>query len=206
MPTCAEEGVLGVVPGIVGLHQATETIKLLTGVGTSLAGTLLMLDLLANETQYIGVRRRETCVACGSGRPPLSSSSHNDTDGDASSPTPRLMTDQPSSFTPGVLQMSPQTLATRMSDATPPVILDVREAWEYDIVHLTPSVLIPLSELQARASSLQKDAEYVVLCHHGMRSEMAAEWLRAQGFARVANLDGGIDRYSAVIDSALARY
>ena len=82
----------------------------------------------------------------------------------------------------------------------------MREQWEYETVHLEGSVLLPLSELTHRSTTLDKNAEYVALCHHGMRSEMAASWLRNQGFARVINLVGGIDAYSVDVDPSLARY
>ena len=107
---------------------------------------------------------------------------------------------------PNHQEISPIDLAARLARGDALTILDVREQWEYEIVHLEGSVLLPLSELTHGSASLDKDAEYIALCHHGMRSEMAASWLRNQGFTRVINLDGGIDAYSVEVDPSLARY
>jgi sulfur-carrier protein adenylyltransferase/sulfurtransferase len=187
VPTCAEEGVLGVVPGIIGLLQATEVIKLLTGIGTPLVGQLLLLDLLEHETQRIGVPKRPDCQACGStARAPAA----------ASRPAPAMP----------VEHLSARDIAARLASDAPPLILDVREGWEYDIAHLEPSELIPLSTLPARVESLDPHREYAILCHHGMRSEMAANWLAQQGFTRLINIDGGIDAWSLEVDPTVPRY
>ncbi|HYW31933.1 MAG TPA: molybdopterin-synthase adenylyltransferase MoeB [Gemmatimonas sp.] len=185
VPTCAEEGVLGVVPGIVGLHQANETIKLIAGIGTPLVGRLLLLDLLENDFRSIAINRRANCVF-------------------HSSPDTRV--NSPLSFSSPVPQLTAPELAARLQSENAPQVLDVREQWEYDIAHLPSSRLIPLSELQVAVSSLEKDGDYVLLCHHGMRSEMAAQWLQGQGFTRVANLAGGIDGWVTHVDSTMSRY
>ena len=104
------------------------------------------------------------------------------------------------------LELSPTDLAARLARGDTITLLDVREQWEYETVHLAGSVLLPLSELTHGSTSLDKNAEYIALCHHGMRSEMAASWLRNQGFARVINLVGGIDAYSVEVDPSLERY
>ena len=103
-------------------------------------------------------------------------------------------------------EISPTDLAARLARGDTITLLDVREQWEYETVHLEGSVLLPLSELTHGSALLDKNAEYVALCHHGMRSEMAASWLRNQGFASVINLVGGIDAYSVDVDPSLARY
>ncbi len=181
VPTCAEEGVLGVVPGIIGLHQATEAIKLLAGIGTPLIGQLLLVDLLAQDTQRISVARRADCPTCGDAR------------------TPSL----PSM---SIQHLDPTHVAALLATDDAPIIIDVREPWEYDIAHLPVSTLIPLSTLAARASDLDPSRSYALLCHHGMRSEMAANWLLQHGFARLINIDGGIDAWSMDVDSTLPRY
>ncbi len=194
VPSCAEEGVLGVVPGIIGLHQAMETIKLLTGIGTPLAGRLMLLDLLENDTRIITMTRRADCPACGTA---------------ARAPERRqdiTVTSEPLAFSPQIPQLSATELAARLAGSAPPLVLDVREQWEYDIAHLEGSRLVPLSDLQRTVSTLDKSAEYVMLCHHGMRSEMAAQWMAAQGFSRIANLVGGIDAWSQAVDDKVARY
>lgn len=107
---------------------------------------------------------------------------------------------------PNHQEISATELAARIARGDVLIVLDVREQWEYETVHLEGSVLLPLSELTHGSTSLDKNAEYVALCHHGMRSEMAASWLRNQGFARVINLVGGIDAYSVDVDTSLPRY
>ena len=103
-------------------------------------------------------------------------------------------------------EISPTDLAARLARGDTLTVLDVRERWEFETVHLLGSLLLPLSELAHGSALLDKDAEYIALCHHGMRSEMAASWLRNQGFARVVNLVGGIDAYSIEVDPSLPRY
>ena len=194
VPSCAEEGVLGLVPGIIGLHQALETIKLLTGIGTPLAGRLMLLDLLENDTRVITITRRADCTACGAADViPTRRQAMNVNSG-------------PPSFTQQIPQLSAAELAAQLGSSAPPRVLDVREQWEYDIAHLEGSQLIPLTDLQATVPTLDKSAEYVLLCHHGMRSEMAAQWMAAQGFLKVSNLVGGIDAWSQTVNPDLARY
>lgn len=103
-------------------------------------------------------------------------------------------------------ELTPTALAARLAQGDPVVVLDVREPWEFDLASMPDSTLIPLSTLPTAANRLERDAEYVVLCHHGMRSEMAASWLRAHGFARVLNLVGGIDAWSVEVDASVPRY
>ncbi len=194
VPSCAEEGVLGVVPGIIGVHQALEAIKLLAGIGTPLTGRLMLLDLLENDTRIISINRRADCPACGA---PAPSSNRRQAINVNSGPL---------SFSPQIPQLTATELAARLGSSTPPRVLDVREQWEYDIAHLEGSQLIPLTELQATVPTLDKGAEYVLLCHHGMRSEMAAQWMAAQGFSKVCNLVGGIDAWSQTVNPDLARY
>jgi rhodanese-related sulfurtransferase len=97
-------------------------------------------------------------------------------------------------------------VAAMLSTATPPVVIDVREQWEYDIAHLEGSVLIPLSSLPTRVDSLDPTLTYALLCHHGMRSEMAGNWMAQHGFTQLINIDGGIDAWSVEVDPSLPRY
>jgi rhodanese-related sulfurtransferase len=99
-----------------------------------------------------------------------------------------------------------QALSARLKQGESPVLLDVREKWEYDIAALPNAKLVPLGTLQQATPTLDRNADYVVYCHHGGRSAMAAQWLRAQGFAQVANLEGGIDAWSLEIDASVPRY
>lgn len=180
VPTCAEEGVLGVVPGIIGLLQATEAIKLIAGIGTPLVGQLLLVDLLSHDHQRISVARRQDCPACGDAPlPPLPMS---------------------------IQHLSVVEVAALLAGADAPIIIDVREPWEYDIAHLPASTSIPLNTLPTRASELDPAQSYALLCHHGMRSEMAANWLLQHGFTRLINIDGGIDAWSTDVDVTVPRY
>lgn len=193
--SCAEEGVLGVVPGIIGLHQATEAIKLLTGIGSPLVGRLLLLDLLDNDSRIITISRLANCQGCGV----------RDTQRSTTTSTSPVDSN-PTSFSTPTRQISAPELAARLAGEPTPILIDVREQWEYDIAHLPGSRLIPLSDLQMTVGSLDKSADYVVICHHGMRSEMTSQWLQAQGFTRVTNLAGGIEGWSLTVDPQMARY
>lgn len=102
--------------------------------------------------------------------------------------------------------IEPTTLAARLAQGEAVFVLDVREPWEYDLANLANSTLVPLSTLPSAINRLEPEIEYVVLCHHGMRSEMAANWMRSQGFTRVLNLVGGIDAWSVEVDPTIPRY
>lgn len=101
---------------------------------------------------------------------------------------------------------SVQDIAALLQSDTPPHIIDVRERWEWDIAHIAGSELIPLSTLPARVEALDPSRLYAILCHHGMRSEMAANWMAQHGFMQLINIDGGIDAWSLEVDPSLRRY
>ena len=189
VPTCAEDGVLGVLPGIVGLHQSTEVIKWLAGIGRSLAGRLLMLDLLDHSVQEVSIARDPACAICGT----ASTRSTN-----TSKPISRMT--QPA----GAISVTALNERLRAGDDVK--LIDVREPWEFEIASLPNATLIPLSTIPQAAASLDKSHEYVVYCHHGMRSAMAANWLKAQGFSNVLNMEGGIDAWSAAVDQSMPQY
>lgn len=189
VPTCAEEGVLGVVPGIVGLMQATEVIKLITQIGEPLVGQLLLLDLLTHDQQRIGIARRAACSACGS-------AARTTSDHSSSSPVSRPM----------VQQLMPAEVAALLAGPNPPVLIDVREAWEVETAQVAGSAHLPLNTLPQQVASLDPSRTYALLCHHGMRSEMAANWLAQQGFTSLINVQGGIDAWSLTVDSGISRY
>lgn len=102
--------------------------------------------------------------------------------------------------------LDPTALAARLKNGDTPVLLDVREQWEFDTAALPGATLMPLGALQQRVGELDKEADYVVYCHHGGRSAMAAQFLRSQGFATVANLEGGIEEWSVQVDPSVPRY
>ena len=199
--TCAEEGVLGVVPGMVGVMQATEAIKLVTGVGSPLVGTLLLVDLLSQTTHRIRLQRRPGCPGCSPGRgaplevPETACASAAPSLSPLPEP-PRMPIDQ----------LSPAAVAARMAADPSLTLVDVRQGWELELARVPGSVHIPLNELPARVGELDPSRPYALLCHHGMRSEMAASWLLAQGFQAVVNVEGGIEAWSAEVAPEIPRY
>lgn len=192
VPTCAEEGVLGVVPGVIGLLQATEVIKWIAAIGTPLVGQLLLMDLLTHDTQRIRVARRPDCPACG-GRHSVRADA---VVGAAVPPPPPVM----------VEHCTPSEIVALLASDAPPMILDVREPWEFELAHLEGTELVPLATLPERANALDPHRTYALLCHHGMRSEMAANWLVQHGFTKLINIDGGIDAWSLEVNPAIPRY
>ncbi len=204
VPDCAEGGVLGVLPGLVGVLQATEAIKLITGAGVPLIGRLLLVDALRMQFRTIEVMRDPACPACGTrdlttlidyeafcGLAPSGGgvSEHTVVEDDASAS-----------------EITPAQLDARLRSGEHITLLDVREPHEWSIAHLADARLVPLSSLPRTLMSLDRIADTVVYCHHGMRSEAACAWLRDQGFRRVRNLTGGIDRWSLEVDPAMRRY
>jgi adenylyltransferase/sulfurtransferase len=200
IPNCAEGGVFGVLPGLVGVIQATETIKLITGAGDPLVGRLLLVDALRMRFRMIDVARDPECRACGTreitalidydafcGLPPEPEAAPHADDGDSE-------------------EITPLALAARLRNGAAPGLVDVREPYEWAIARLPDARLVPLNSLPEAVRSLDRDAELVVYCHHGTRSQAAAAWLRDQGFGRVRNLAGGIDRWSLEVDPSLRRY
>lgn len=195
VPSCAEGGVLGVLPGIIGSIQALEAIKWILGAGVSLLGRLLLFDALALRFRELQLRKDPDCAVCGA------------------HPTITRLIDYEAFCGTGAvgvadgLEISPPELQRAMQDQTqPPVLVDVREPWEHEIAHLEGARLIPLAVLAERLGELDGHAHIVTYCHHGARSARAAEVLRGAGFARVRNLAGGIDGWARDIDDRMARY
>ena len=198
--SCAESGVLGVLPGLVGVVQAAETIKLITGIGEPLVGRLLLVDGLRMRFRTIDVARDPECRACGT---------HEITtliDYDAFcgvSPQPST-TAWPLDTPPD--EITPEALAERFATGATPTLLDVREPYEWAIARLPEARLVPLDALPDVVHTLDPDQELIVYCHHGMRSAAAVAWLREQGFEKARNLTGGIDRWSREVDPSTRRY
>lgn len=201
VPTCAEAGVFGVLPGIIGTIQATEAIKIALGLGTSLVGRLLTYDALAMKFHEVRVRKDAACPVCGT------------------SPTVRELIDyeafcgvsapaepEPPGGGDLAFHVSPAELKARWDRGDRPFLLDVREPFEYEIVRLPGATLLPLGELAQRQEELDRDREIVVYCHHGVRSVRAVSYLRGAGFGRARNLSGGIDAWAGSVDPELPRY
>lgn len=196
VPDCAEGGVLGVLPGMIGTVQANETIKLLAGIGQPLIGKLMLCDALAGSFRTIGIPRDPECPACGTREIRAL------IDYDAFCGTP--MPDEESSSPPG--EITPRELADRMKRGDALRLIDVREPHENAYARIPGAELIPLARLGALVPTLDKDAEIVLHCHSGSRSAWAANQLRALGFTRVMNLTGGITRWSDEVDPTVPKY
>jgi adenylyltransferase/sulfurtransferase len=182
VPSCAEGGVLGVLPGIIGLIQATEAVKSILGVGEPLIGRLLMYDALAMSFRELKIRCDPNCPICGD------------------NPTIKALIDY-NQFCgirkdDGVVREIPATeLAAMMDRHEAFTLVDVREPGEYEINRIPGSILIPLGELESRMSKLDRSKPTVVHCHLGGRSRRACSQLQKAGFTNVVNLQGGIEAW-----------
>jgi adenylyltransferase/sulfurtransferase len=206
VPSCAEAGVFGVLPGVVGTIQATETIKLILGVGETLVGRLLIYDAMRMAFRELKITKDPDCPVCGT-RPTVRELVDYEAfcglrpvADEAAGPA---ATAEPSAVDPTI---TVDELKARWDRGDRPFLLDVRERVEHQIVRLEGGVLIPLGELVARQQELDPDREIVVYCHHGNRSGKATAYLRHNGFPHARNLRGGIEEWAVKIDPSLPRY
>ena len=192
VPNCAQAGVLGVLPGIIGMLQAIETLKLILGIGEVLVGRLLHFDALKVKFRELNLRRDPQCPVCG---------------------------ENPTIFAPidyeqfcgvgdeaAIPGMSPHDLKRRMDAGAPFELIDVREPFEYEIARIDGAKLIPLGEIAERLDELEREQPIIVHCHSGKRSAQAVRLLQQHGFAKVYNLEGGIDAWSEQIDPNVPQY
>ena len=195
VPSCAEGGVLGVLPGIIGSIQALETIKWIIGAGSSLLGRLLLFDALKLRFRELELRKDPACPICGT-----NPSIHELIDYEAFCGIGA----EPAYNGP---EITAEELQREMSEkAADLVLIDVREPHEWDIVHIEGARLIPLGQLPERLSELDGHAEIVTHCHHGARSMKALEILKGAGFGKVRSLAGGIDAWAERVEPGLPRY
>jgi molybdopterin/thiamine biosynthesis adenylyltransferase/rhodanese-related sulfurtransferase len=192
VPNCAQAGVLGVLPGIIGMLQAIETLKLILGIGESLIGRLLHFDALKVKFRELNLRRDSQCPVCG---------------------------ENPTIFSPidyeqfcgvrdgaAIPDISPHELKRRMDAGERFELIDVREPFEYEIAQIDGAKLIPLGEIAERLDELKREQPIIVHCHSGMRSAQAVRLLQQRGFAKVYNLEGGIDAWSDQVDPNVPKY
>ena len=192
VPNCAQAGVLGVLPGIIGMLQAIETLKLILGIGEPLIGRLLHFDALKVKFRELNLRRDPQCPVCG---------------------------ENPTIFSPidyeqfcgvrddgGIPGISPHELKQRMDAGERFELIDVREPFEYEIARIDRAKLIPLGEIAERLDELKREEPIIVHCHSGMRSAQAVRLLQQRGFAKVYNLEGGIDAWSDQVDPNVPKY
>ena len=199
VPSCAEGGVLGILPALVGSIQATETIKIILGKGTTLSGRLVLYDAFNMKFRELKLRRNPECPVCGD------------------NPTVRELIDYEQFC--GIPQQEPEPepglsegeidvvdLKQRLDRGDPIFVLDVREPHEYQICSLPDTVLIPLGDLPKRVNELNSADDIVVHCKSGMRSAKAVDFLKKAGFRKVKNLKGGILAWSDRVDPSVPKY
>jgi adenylyltransferase/sulfurtransferase len=197
VPSCAEGGVLGVLPGIIGCLQAMETIKLILGRGDSLVGRLLLFDALAVKFRELRLRKNSSCPMCGSHRKIHELIDYNEFCGVRGEEEPEVDLHVP--------EITARELKERLDRGDELFILDVREPHEYQICNLKGH-LIPLGELPRRVHELDSSHEIVAYCRSGKRSAEAVDFLRKAGFRKVLNLRGGILSWSTEVDPSMPRY
>ena len=200
VPSCAEGGVLGVLPGIIGTIQATETIKLILGSGEPLIGRFLIFDALRMKFRELKLRKDEDCPVCGSHPTVTKLIDYEQFCGVA----PRAEADNVTGMTTD--EMTPRELKERLDRGEPIVIVDVREPQEYQINRIAGSRLIPLGELPQRYEELDQNAAIVCQCKSGARSAKATGFLRSIGFKNVRNLAGGIQAWIDQVDPSQPKY
>ncbi len=199
VPSCAEGGVLGILPGLVGVIQATEVIKLILGQGQPLIGRLLLVDSLGMRFRELKLRKNPACPVCGE------------------RPTVTTLIDyqqfcgiypasqQENALQNGIPQITVQELKRRIDAGDDFQLIDVREPLEYQIAQIGGK-LIPLNDVPARLTEIDRDREVIVYCKVGGRSQLAAEFLQHSGYANVKNLAGGIQAWSEQIDQSVPKY
>ena len=198
-PSCAEAGVLGVLPGIIGLLQATEALKLIIGAGETLVGRLMHFDALKMKFREFNLRRDPECPVCGDHPTIVAPIDYEQFCG-------VQVSDDFVEADHEVPLLSVQELKQKMDARESFTLIDVREPWEYEIVQIDGSRLIPLGELEERLKEVPRSGIIIVQCHSGGRSEVGARLLQQAGFANVYNLEGGIEAWSRDIDPTLPRY
>ncbi|WP_266368185.1 molybdopterin-synthase adenylyltransferase MoeB [Tellurirhabdus rosea] len=187
IPNCADTGVLGVLPGVIGTYQANEAIKLITGIGHPLSDSLLMVDLLAMSFQKIKVRRRA--------------------DADAAARRGWEEGIKVGAAAAAQRKITPKELADRLSQGEEIFLLDVRERPEYNICHLEGAVLIPVNIIANNIKRIPADRPVVVYCHHGIRSQYVVDYLQTEhGFTNLKNLQGGIHAWAREVEPEMEVY
>src|SRR5436190_6705327 len=193
VPNCAQAGVLGVLPGIIGMLQTIEAIKLIVGIGEPLIGRLVHFDALKVQFRELKLRRDPQCPVCGENPTIFAPIDYDQFCGarndDASVPA-----------------ISVQELKGKMEARDAFELIDVREPFEFEIARIDGAKLIPLGEILERAEELDREQTLIVHCHSGGRSAQAVRLLKQRGFAKVCNLEGGIDAWSDFIDPTVPKY
>lgn len=199
VPSCAEGGVLGILPGLVGVMQATEVLKLILGRGNSLVGRLLLVDALNMRFRELKLRRNPECPVCGEHPTVTELIDYQQFCGIVPE------TQEEKKLKNGIPQMSVKELKQRLDAGDDVFILDVREPYEYQIANIG-GTLIPQNDVPGRLAEIDPHRDIVVQCRSGSRSQRIAEFLKQAGYTKVANLAGGILAWADEIDPAVKKY
>ena len=199
VPSCAEGGVLGILPGLLGMIQATEAIKLILGKGESLAGRLLLVDALNMKFRELKLRKNPECPVCGEHPTVTKLIDYQQFCGIVPE------TKQEQKVKNGIPQITVKELKQRMDAGDDVFVLDVREPYEYQIANLGAK-LIPQNDVPKRLDEIDRQREIVVHCRSGQRSQRIAEYLAQQGYPKVKNLAGGILAWADEIDPKMQKY
>jgi molybdopterin/thiamine biosynthesis adenylyltransferase/rhodanese-related sulfurtransferase len=199
VPSCAEGGVLGILPGLVGVIQATEVIKLILGKGEPLIGRLLLVDALNMRFRELKLRKNAECPVCGVNPTVTQLIDYEQFCGIAPE------TPKEASMKNGIPQLSVRELKRRRDAGEDVFVLDVREPYEYQIANIGGR-LIPQNDVPRRLAEIDRDREIVVQCRSGARSQKIAEFLKQAGYPKVVNLAGGILAWSDEIDPTVRKY
>ncbi len=198
VPSCAEGGVLGVLPGIMGCIQAMETIKLILGRGEPLIGRLLLFDALGMKFRELKLRKNPDCPICGTHRTLTKLIDYEQFCG--------IRGEEHIPVQTGIPEITPAEVKKKMDEHEPFVLINVREPHEYQICRIPGSKLIPLGEVPKRMNELNSADEIVVHCKSGMRSAKAVDLLMKSGFRKIHNLKGGILAWSDQVDPSVPKY
>jgi sulfur-carrier protein adenylyltransferase/sulfurtransferase len=199
VPSCAEGGVLGILPGLVGVIQATETIKLILGKGESLVGRLLLVDALNMRFRELKLRKNPECPVCGTNPTVTQLIDYQQFCGI------KPESNEEKALKNGIPQLPVKELKRRMDAGEDVFVLDVREPYEYQIANIGGK-LIPQNDVPQRLAEIDRDREIVVQCRSGARSQRIAEFLAQNGYTKVANLAGGILAWADEIDPKMQKY
>jgi adenylyltransferase/sulfurtransferase len=203
VPSCAEAGVLGVLPGLLGVIQAAEVVKLILGKGETLAGRLLLVDVLGMRFREIRLKRNPDCAVCGD-RPTVTALV--DYEAFCGSPSSGKTPDIVSGMFGRVPQITVEELKEMRDRGEAPALLDVREPHEYALADLPDAIKVPLGTLPKSLEQVPRDRDLVVYCRSGARSGNAVQFLRQMGYEKAVNLAGGINAWSERIDPSMRKY
>ena len=197
VPSCAEGGVLGVLPGIIGTMQATEAIKLIVGMGESLSGKLLLIDALSMDFRKLNIKKNPDCKICSDNPELTELIDYEDFCG---------VTPQEEEGSDNISSITAVDLKARLDSGDNLVLLDIREEVETRICQIEGSVHIPMQEIPSRLSEIDMHSDLIVYCKTGERSHAVANFLKKSGFSRVANLYGGTLAWSETVDPSMPKY